>query len=304
MIPRFIVALAIILAAFGVFLVPKTQFARSIKSTEASQSSKITSTNKGFKYPKPTEHYSEPMEITARSAVVIDEKTGISLFEKNPNLKHLPASTTKLMTALVALEICEPQEAVVVKQVEKSGTQMGLEVGDQITVENLLYGLLIASGNDAAYILAQNCAPTMDIFVEKMNQRAKELGMTNTRFINPAGFDDDLQYSTALDLAELARVATANPLIAKIVKTKSTVVTDITGIRTYYLENVNKLLEVVDGVNGVKTGQTEGALEIVITKTNRGANGIIVSVLGSKDRFGESQMLIEWAFNNHIWLGN
>jgi D-alanyl-D-alanine carboxypeptidase len=119
--------------------------------------------------------------------------------------------------------------------------------------------------------------------------------------VNPTGFDDNLQYSTAFDLAELARVATANPLIAKIVKTKSTVVTDTTGLRTYYLENVNKLLGIVDGINGVKTGHTDGALEIVITKVNRNGNGIIVSLLGSKDRFGESQTLIEWAFSNYVW---
>lgn len=301
MIPRVAVALVIVLATLGAYIWPKTQFAKSINNTQAPQSSIITATNKEVKYPKPTAHYSEPIEITARSAVVIDEKTGISLFEKNPNLKHLPASTTKLMTALVALETCSPQETVVVNRLEKSGTLMGLEIGDRVTVENLLYGLLIASGNDAAYVLAENCAASLNSFTEKMNQKAKELQMANSRFMNPAGFDDNLQYSTALDLAELARVATANPLIAKIVKTKSTVVTDITGIKTYYMENVNKLLEIVDGVNGVKTGQTEGALEIVITKTNRGGNGIIVSVLGSHDRFGESQMLIEWAFNNHVW---
>ena len=120
---------------------------------------------------------------------------------------------------------------------------------------------------------------------------------------NPAGYDNELQYTTASDLALLARVAVANPMIARIVKIKSTVVTDITGTRTYYLENVNKLLGVVPGVEGVKTGETDGALENLITKTTRNGNSILVSVLGSQDRFGDSKSLIEWAFQNYQWAG-
>lgn len=301
MIPRVIVGLVITIAILGTLIISKTQFASETISAQAIQPTIITATNIKLNYPKPTSYYLEPETITARSAVVVDEKTGVPLYEKESNLKHLPASVTKLMTALVALESCSPEEVLTISRIEKSGTQMGLEVGDKVTVENLLYGLLIASGNDAAFALAENCPTQNTDFVIKMNKKASELGMKNTNFVNPAGFDDDLQYSTALDLAELARVATANPLIAKIVKTRSTVVTDTTGLRTYYLENVNKLLGIVEGVNGVKTGQTDGALEIVITKTNRDGNGIIVSVLGSKDRFGESQALIEWAFKNHIW---
>lgn len=301
MIPRIIVAALIVIAALGAYLLPKTELAALVEKPQPITEPKITAVSQDLNYPRPSNNYQEPPPTTARSVAVLDEKTGLSLYEKDADIKHLPASTTKLMTALVALESCTPQQPIVVSQVEKSGTQMGLEAGDTITVENLLYGLLMSSGNDAAYVLAQNCTNSYKDFVEKMNQKAKELGIQNTHFVNPAGFDDDLQYSTAVDLAKLARVATANPLIAKIVKTKSTVVTDVSGLRTYYLENVNKLLGIVEGVNGVKTGQTDGALEIVITKTNRGGNGIIVSVLGSKDRFGESQTLIEWAYSNHAW---
>jgi len=301
MIPRIIVGLVITIAILVTLIVSKTQFANEQVTARADQPPVTTSTNLKLNYPKPATNYSEPAPITARAAVVVDEKTGVSLYQKEPNLKHLPASVAKLMTALIALETCSPDQIVTTSRVEKSGTQMGLEIGDKVSVENLLYGLLIASGNDAAFTLAQNCPVGNTDFVSRMNQKANDLGMKNTNFVNPAGFDDDLQYSTALDLAELARVATASPLIAKIVKTRSTVVTDTTGLRTYYLENVNKLLGLVEGVNGVKTGQTEGALEIVITKTNRNGNGIIVSVLGSKDRFGESEALIDWAFKNHVW---
>ncbi len=248
-----------------------------------------------------TPDYQDPPKTTASAAIIIDAKTTQPLYEKDSNAEHLPASTTKLMTALVALEKCNPDTVLTMGIVQKDGTKMGLETGDQITVENLLYGLLINSGNDAAYALASGCSNSFNQFVDRMNEKAKELGMTNSHFMNPAGFDSPNHFSTAHDLAYLAKVAVTNPLISKIVTTKSTVVTDISGKKTYYLENVNKLLGVVDGVEGVKTGQTEGSLEILISKTTRHNNSIIVAVLGSHDRFGESKDLIEWAFKNYHW---
>lgn len=253
-------------------------------------------------YPVKSQNYVDPPQLTARAATVIDNLTGLTLYEKNPNLQLLPASTTKLLTALVALEGCLPQTVVKVGFVEPEGTKMGLATGDTITVENLLHGLLIPSGNDAAFTLAYSCASSYQNFTSSMNKKAKELGMIGSHFINPAGFDDKFQYSTASDLTKLSRAAISNPLIAKIVKTKSTVVTDVTNTKTYYLENVNKLLGVVPGLEGVKTGQTEGSLENLVTYTNRGGQGVITVVLGSQDRFGESKFLIEWAYKNHTWI--
>lgn len=255
-----------------------------------------------YPYPARLDNFQVAPPLSARSAIVLDAKTGIALYEKDPDFRHLPASTTKLMTALVALERCSPQTAVILGDVNNEGTQMGLKNGDIVTVETLLYGLLIASGNDAAYALTNACSDSPGQFVSSMNQKAKELGMYNTHFENPAGFDSPIQFSTARDLAKLAKVAVANPIISKIVITKSIVLTDVSQNKTYYLENINKLLGEVEGLQGVKTGQTEGSLEILVTKTTRGDHTIIVAVLGSSDRFGESKKLIEWAFNNHHWL--
>jgi D-alanyl-D-alanine carboxypeptidase len=299
MIQRIIIVILIIVSALLVIILPRTNLKNLIKNSEAYQSPAPKTAE--ILYPKPATTYQEAPQTTARSVIVLDAKTGVSLYEKNPHLKHLPASTTKLMTALVALEKCSPQDVITVNRVEKEGSQMGLTVGDSLTVENLLYGLLLPSGNDAAYALAENCDTSLDSFIAKMNNKAKELEMNETHFVNPAGFDSDLQYSTATDLAKLARVATGNPLIAKIVKTKSTVVTDSTGLKTYFLENVDKLLGIVDGIEGVKSGETDGALEILLTKTTRNGNSIIVALLGSRDRFKETQNLIEWAFSNHVW---
>lgn len=255
-----------------------------------------------YPFPKKAEKFEEAPKNSARSVVVIDAKTGITLYEKEPNVRHLPASTTKLLTALVALEKCSPKDIVVVGNVNSEGTQMGLASGDEVSVEILLNGMLISSGNDAAYALAQSCGNSYSDFVKNMNLKAREIGLNNSHFQNPAGFDDPQQYSTAKDLAKLAKVAVANPLIAKIVTTQSAVVSDRRANKSYYLQNVNKLLGQVEGLEGVKTGQTEGSLEILLTKTTRSNNTIIVSLLGSQDRFRESRRLIEWAFKNYVWV--
>lgn len=253
-------------------------------------------------YPVKSENAQNPPEISARSAIIIDSKTSAILFEKEPNLRVLPASTTKLMTAIVALEKCEPDAIVDISYIKKEPNSMGLEVGDQLKVESLLYGLLIFSANDAAYALATNCARTYEEFVYEMNQKAVEFGMENTYFADPAGFDHPAHFSTAKDLAKLVKVAVANPIIAKIVSTKSTSVTDARNNKIFKLENTNHLLGEVDGVLGVKTGQTEGSGEILLAETQRNGNSIITVVLGSQDRFSDSKNLIEWVFKNHQWL--
>jgi len=300
-IPRYFTAAAIVIIFISVFLLPKSSLKISIFDIPVKQ---IKANNPLEVNPLPVANfnYQNPQGITARSAIVIDSKTGVTLFEKNATLKHLPASTTKLMTALISLEKCSTDTIITIGEFEKEGTQMGLSTGDQITVENLLYGLLINSGNDAATALVTGCAQSPNNFTASMNQKAEDLKMKDTHFTNPTGFDDDPQYSTAEDLAKLANVAISNPLISKIVKVKSTVVTDFTGNKTYYLENINELLGIIDGLEGVKTGQTEGSLENLITKTTRNGNSVIVVVLGSEDRFTETQNLIEWAFNSYDWV--
>lgn len=251
--------------------------------------------------PVPNEGFQQAPFVSAKSAIITDVATGHEMFEKNSNFRHLSASTTKLMTALAALEKCLPENIITVGPVNTNGTQMGLASGDQVTVETLLYGMLMASGNDAAYVLAASCADSYDGFINLMNDRARSLEMANTHFDNPAGFDSDYNFSTAADLAKLAKDAVASPLISKIVGTKTIVLTDVSGIKTYYVENINKLLGEVDGVEGVKTGHTEEAGEILLTKATRGGNSIIVVVLSSQDRFEDSKKLIEWAFANYHW---
>ncbi len=253
-------------------------------------------------YPLKAEKFVEAPAVSAKSVVVLDARTGMILLEKDPAIKHFPASTTKLMTALVALERCSPQNHIKVGPIVKEGTQMGLTRGDVVTVETLLSGMLIASGNDAAYTLSFACSDSYLSFVDSMNKKAKELGMTSTNFENPAGFDGKNQYSTASDLAKLAKVAVSNPLISKIVATKNASLIDVTGTKTYFVENINELIGEVEGLEGIKTGQTSGSGEILLSKTTRRGNTVIISLLDSKERFEESKSLIEWAYANYKWI--
>lgn len=301
---RLVIIILIILSASAISFAPN--FSRSVSGLKDNQE-KTQNLD-----PKPVriESFIQAPQVSARSAIVIDAQTGIVLYEKNPNLRHLPASLTKLATALTTLEACPKDQVVTVNFVQKQPNQMGLVLGDTLTIESLLYGLLVASANDAAYALADSCPPrlstgqtTPNQFIQEMNRLAIRLGMKNSHFTNPAGFDESAHFSTASDLAKLAKAAVANPLIAKIVVTKSVVVNDITGVRTYYLENTNQLLGEVSGIEGIKTGLTEGSLQDLVTKTKRNGNSIITVILGSQDRFDETRKLIEWTFANHLWTG-
>lgn len=297
---RTLIISLVVLLALAIFASGKT-FLPNYAQKQQGVSATSQSLPNLYPYPVQKENYHQPPNISAKSAIVVEVKSGITLFEKNPQTKLLPASTTKLMTALVALEKCSLEQIVTVGAVEKEPTLMGLSPGDNISVRSLLYGLLVNSGNDAAFTLAASCAGSVADFVAEMNYKAREIGLRNTHFTNPTGFDDPAQYTTSRDLAKLARVAITSPIIAKIVSTKSTVVTDATGSKTYFLENINKLLGEVAGLEGIKTGQTEGSQEVLVTQTTRN-NTIITVVLGSEDRFEESKFLIEWAFANHVWV--
>lgn len=240
--------------------------------------------------------------ISAQGVLAVDLNSGVPLYEKNPDAPLLPASTTKIITALVALDSYQLDQVLVVgKGVRVDGQKMGLYVGEQMKVEDLLYGLLVYSANDAAETLAQNYVGGYQAFVDAMNIKASDLFMTNSHFDNPVGLDGIGQQSTAKDLIRASEVAMRNPEFAKIVGTKQIVVTDVTGKNVYNLKNINELLGAVPGVKGVKTGWTENARENLVTYIERDGHKIMIAVLGSQDRFGETKELIDWIFTNYQW---
>lgn len=241
-----------------------------------------------------------PPILTASAAAVIDLNSGVPLFQKSSNTRMKPASITKLMTALVVLDYFKPEDIITVSQVSLAPgeAKMGLKPGDQLTVNNLLYGLLLPSGNDAAYVLAESIPGGYEQFIVSMNNRAARLNMNGTHYTNSSGKDEPNHYTTVRDLTLLAKEVLTNKLIAEIVGKNWSVVTDISGYRRYPLQNVNELLIDYWGTIGIKTGYTEEAGQCLIAAVKRNNRTILAVVLNSRDRFGDSIALFNWAFTN------
>lgn len=240
-------------------------------------------------------------EITATAVAVADVDSAVFLFKRNAQLPLAPASTTKIMTALVALDAYKLDDVLTVKTVMNTGQVMGLVAGERMTVENLLYGALVQSGNDAAYALAENYPAGMTNFIEAMNQKAKQYHLSRTVYANPVGYDDLSQKMTAEDLSLLARVALANKIIAKMVAIPQITVSDVTHTYFHPLKNVNELLGKIPGVGGIKTGWTEEAGENLVTLVERNNRKLILVVLQSRNRFEDTTKLIDWVFANYRW---
>ena len=240
--------------------------------------------------------------VSAQGVLALDINSGVSLYEKNADAPLLPASTTKIVTALVSLDTYPLDSLITVgNRANVDGQKMGLFKGEQLKAEDLLYGLLVYSANDSAETLAENYPGGYDAFISAMNTKAQDLGMNNSHFDNPVGLDGDNQRSTARDLARAAEVGMRNPEFAKIVGTKEITFKDASGKISYDLKNLNVLLGNVPGVMGVKTGWTESARENLVTYITRDNHNVVIALLGSQDRFGETKELIDWIFANYRW---
>ena len=249
-----------------------------------------------------TEPIKEP-DVNSRACVVIDRKTNYVLLGKNENSKKKMASTTKIMTATIIIEKCNLTDTIEIskKAAGTGGSRLGLKTGDKITVLDLLYGLMLRSGNDAAVALAEYAGGDINGFAELMNAKALELGLTNTHFETPHGLDSNEHYTTAYELALLSNYALDNPTFAKIVGTKNYTIT-ING-SPKALSNTNELLGNMEGVYGIKTGFTNGANRCLVTACKRNNMDIICVVLGAdtkKFRTIDSIKLINYVFNNFV----
>lgn len=237
-------------------------------------------------------------EINARSAIVIDFETGRILYEKNAYQKRPMASTTKIMTAIIAIENGNLDDVVTVSKNAASiwGSTINLIQGEQVTFKELLYGLLLCSGNDAAIAIAEHIGGSLDSFLEMMNRKAKEIGANDTNFTSPHGLDSQEHYSTAYDMALIAQYALKIPLFNEIVKTKSIQV----GKR--YMGNTNEMLTGYEGADGVKTGYTGKAGRCLVTSATRDGRRYISVVLfcDSRDlRALSSKKILDYAFSNY-----
>ena len=233
--------------------------------------------------------------VSAEHCLVLDAVTGRVIYEKNADEQSLIASTTKIMTALVVCEQCNvldrmriPKEAVGIE-----GSSMYLKEGEVLTIQELLYGLMLHSGNDAAVALAIYCGGTVEGFAELMNDKARVLGLTGTHFMNPNGLDAPGHYSTARDLATLAAYAMENPIFRQTVSTKTVTL----GQR--YLRNHNKLLWRVPGADGVKTGYTRAAGRILVSSATRNGRRLICATINAPDDWNDHEQLLERGFSDY-----
>jgi D-alanyl-D-alanine carboxypeptidase len=233
--------------------------------------------------------------ISAEKAVVLDAQTGRILYRKDQDSRSLIASTTKIMTALVVCEQCNvldrmriPKEAVGIE-----GSSMYLKEGEILTIQELLYGLMLQSGNDAAVALAIYCGGTVEGFAELMNDKAYQLGLKNTHFVNPHGLDALDHYSTAADLAGLAAYAMNNPIFAMTASAKSVKI----GQRV--LTNHNKLLWQYEGADGVKTGYTKKAGRILVSSATRCGRRLTSVTINAPDDWNDHKRLLDDGFANY-----
>lgn len=239
--------------------------------------------------------------ISAPAAVVMDDESKVLLFSKNVNFSLPMASTTKIMTALVGLSYYKMDDVLTINVNNVEGAKIGLERGQRVRFEDLLYAMLLPSANDAALAIAQNYPGGETEFIKKMNNYAGSLHLYNTHFADAIGLLDDRDYTTPLDLARLTSIALKNKIFATVVSTKHKVITDVSGKNSYVLNNLNKLLD-VDGVKGVKTGYTDRAGQVLVTSKDEGGHTIITVVMASVDRFLDTQKLLNLISGNVTYL--
>ncbi len=251
----------------------------------------------------------QPFEINARSAVLIDQATGTVLYEKNPNEAYPPASVTKIMTMLLVMEAIDSnritlEDKVVISEHASSmgGTQLYLEPGEVKTVEELMKGIAIRSANDASVAVGEHISGTEELFVQRMNERAKELGMNNTNFVNSNGLPAEGHTMSAYDIALMSKELLKHKDIHRWLTTWMDTVVVGKKESVQELVNTNRLIRTYDGANGIKTGSTGEALYCLSASATRGNTTFIAVIMGAPTtqvRFGEASKLLDYGFANY-----
>jgi len=239
--------------------------------------------------------------LSAQSAILLDASSGRVLKEHNSYERLGMASTTKIMTAIVAIENASLDEIVTVSKNAGSteGSSIWLSAGEKIKLNDLLYGLMLNSGNDSAVAIAEHISESVEKFVELMNNKVKELGLKSTNFTNPHGLSDDNHYTTAYDLAQITRYAMNNPKFCEIVSTVSKRIPWEDKAWDRSLVNHNKMLKLYDGVNGVKTGFTKATGRCLVTSAERDGLKLIAVTLNAPDDWNDHTELLNYGFDNY-----
>jgi D-alanyl-D-alanine carboxypeptidase (penicillin-binding protein 5/6) len=252
--------------------------------------------------------FAPDQDLTARAAVLMDARTGKILYQKDAELRLPPASTTKVITTILTLESgrnLKQTLAVSREATRVPASKLYLRPGQSVTIEELLYGIMLASANDASMVLAEGIAGSVERFTELMTKKAHQIGATNSNFTNPHGLTAPDHYSTAKDLAILFRYAMKNTIFREIVQTKfssvntTAVVRKKTVPRRISVRNHNRLLWNFDGALGGKTGYTHAAQKCFVGAVQRNGATIIVAILGARDLWNDTKRLLEYGFDHY-----
>jgi D-alanyl-D-alanine carboxypeptidase len=284
-----ITGLLLLVLVFGSYFLYRSGYPSQVLSLQSTASIPIS--KNAFSFPL----------VSAKYIFILDRTSKTVLYQKEATKKIYPASTTKMVSAIVALEHFPLTQIIQISKTYSEGQILGLLPGQRLSVQQLLYGLLVQSANDSAEVLAENYPGGRTAFVSVMNDKVKEWGVTDTHFVNPSGLDENNHYSTALDLVKIADLAMKYADFAKIVATETAVLDSGANNHLLVLKNVNELLGKVPGVMGVKTGFTTGAGQSLISLVGRNGHEVLFAVLGSTDRFDDTRKLIDWVFTNFEW---
>ncbi len=243
--------------------------------------------------------------LAAECAILAEVTSGRVLYSQNADAKRYPASTTKIMTAILVIESCNINDIVTVPREAQGveGSSIYLEAGERLTVLQLLYGLMLRSGNDAATALAIHCAGSIHGFAQWMNQKAQDLGCMNTSFVNPSGLPSPQHYTTAYDLMLIARYAMQNDIFKEIVSTQRVTIPWEKHSSERLLINENKMLYNYDGANGIKTGYTRAAGRCLVSSAERDGMTLIAIVLNSSPMYADCKELLDYGFDNYKLTG-
>ncbi|HPT65816.1 MAG TPA: D-alanyl-D-alanine carboxypeptidase [Candidatus Woesebacteria bacterium] len=260
--------------------------------------------NNLIQYQHPAKIYSklsQKPQLNTQNYILIDAATNATILSSNPNAKIYPASTTKLVTALTALNIYPLDEILTINQEYSDGQVMGLKLDEKITIRSLINALLVYSANDAAFTLANHHQNGETGFIEEMNLIVQKYGLKNTHFTNFDGIHNENHYSTVYDLSQIARLAIKNSVVTEIVKQKNITVEDVNKTIKHELTSTDELLGVVPEIEGLKTGWTPEAGGSFIALININGHYLISVVAQSEDRFSDTKKIIDWAKNNIFW---
>ncbi|HLH21868.1 MAG TPA: D-alanyl-D-alanine carboxypeptidase family protein [Chloroflexota bacterium] len=249
-------------------------------------------------------HDVAPPHVSAQMSVVIDEDSGAILYGHDENHEVAPASLTKIVTAMVALELGHPADRVttdVDSRVMWDSTIMGLVPGEEVSLEDLLYGMMLPSGNDAAIAIARYIAGNETVFADLMNAKVRQLGLQHSHFVNPHGLEQEGHYSSPYDMAMLARAAMRNPFFRRLASTKEWNASGL--LRSYHLVNLNRLLWQYPGADGVKIGYEDTALNTMVVSAKRDGHRVYAAFMRSTSRDADGTALLNYAFDAYAWPG-